>query len=197
MRKKQKKKIILWIILSILCAGLVLGLILKPESLGSQIGLSADNQTNGRHPREDGDPGIKPQDSSVGVYPRVDGDGNDVLRGSGNDIAGGISEPQKFIATSSVSFLKSATFKVGGEEFIIQVTEHTTVYDAMNSLTSEGKMTFDGKKYSGLGFFVTQINSLQSGGGKNLMYYINGEEASQGVSTYIVKEGDNIEWKLK
>ena len=29
------------------------------------------------------------------------------------------------------------------------------------------------------------------------MYYINDKEASLGVSSYTVKEGDIIEWKLK
>jgi len=30
-----------------------------------------------------------------------------------------------------------------------------------------------------------------------LLYYINGKEASVGVSTYKPKNGDIIEWKLK
>ena len=67
----------------------------------------------------------------------------------------------------------------------------------MKKLASEGKITFEGKEYPALGFFVTEINGLKSGGGKNLMYYINGTEASLGVSSYIIKEGDSIEWKLK
>lgn len=108
-----------------------------------------------------------------------------------------VSDIKKDEPQEEVSFSKKATFKIGDDEFVIQVSEHTTVYDAMNSLVSEGKMTFDGKVYQGLGFFVTQINSLTSGDGKNLMYYINDTEASLGVSSYVIKEGDIIEWKLK
>lgn len=100
-------------------------------------------------------------------------------------------------AAEEISFSKQATLRVGEDVFTIQVSEQATVYDAMNNLMSEGKMTFDGKDYPGLGFFVTQINSLISSDGKNLMYYINGKEASLGVSTYVIKEGDIIEWKLK
>jgi type II secretory pathway pseudopilin PulG len=99
--------------------------------------------------------------------------------------------------TTEVAFAKKAIFKIAEEEYVIQVTDHTTVYDSMNNLMSAGQITFEGKNYPALGFFVTQINSLESGSGKNLMYYINGEEASLGVSTYVIKEGDIIEWKLK
>lgn len=108
-----------------------------------------------------------------------------------------LKEDKEDTETQAVVYSKSASLIVSGEEFVIQSTGQTTVYDAMNSLTAEGKMTFEGKNYPGLGFFVTQINSLQSGDGKNLMYYINGVEASVGVSSYIVQEGDIIEWKLK
>lgn len=108
-----------------------------------------------------------------------------------------IEDNKEVIEDTIVNFTKKAIFKVSDDEFTVQVTEHTTVYDAMNSLMSEGKMTFDGQEYTGLGFFVTQINSLEAVDGKNLMYYINGKEASLGVSTYVIKEGDIIEWKLK
>jgi hypothetical protein len=94
-------------------------------------------------------------------------------------------------------YSKTAVMIITGEEFAVQATGNATVYDTMNSLMSEGKITFEGKNYLGLGFFVTQINSLQSGDGKNLMYYINGTEAPVGVSSYVVQEGDIIEWKLK
>ena len=46
----------------------------------------------------------------------------------------------------------------------------------MSTLMSEGKINFEGKNYPGLGFFVTKINSLTNGEGKNLMYDINGVE---------------------
>lgn len=60
-----------------------------------------------------------------------------------------------------------------------------------------GEITFSGQEYSGLGFFVTQLGSLKEGNGKHLMYYINGKEASVGVSIYVPKTGDLVVWKLK
>lgn len=90
-----------------------------------------------------------------------------------------------------------ARISIAGEDLEVKITEDMSVYDAMKILREEGKITFEGKNYPALGFFVTKINSLESGNGKNLMYDINGVEASVGISTYEIKEGDIIEWKLK
>ena len=60
-----------------------------------------------------------------------------------------------------------------------------------------GTLSFAGKNYPILGFFVTDIGDLHATGGENLFYYINGEEALVGVSTLSLKDGDVIEWKLK
>jgi hypothetical protein len=92
---------------------------------------------------------------------------------------------------------KKATLTFADQTIEFSISNNTTVYDAMNSLVSEGKISFEGREYPSLGYFVTSIGSLESGNGKNLMYYINGKEASLGVSSYVVQEGDIIEWKLK
>ncbi|MFA6076813.1 MAG: DUF4430 domain-containing protein [Candidatus Paceibacterota bacterium] len=70
-------------------------------------------------------------------------------------------------------------------------------YDALIQAKNTGKITFSGKNYPGLGFFVTDIGTLHMGNGKNLLYYVNGKEANVGVSSYTLKEGDVIEWKLE
>ena len=100
-------------------------------------------------------------------------------------------------STSDQTVFSRAHISIAGENLEVRITDDMSVYDAMNVLKEEGKITFEGKNYPGLGFFVTRINSLISGDGKNLMYYINGVEASVGISTYEIKEGDIIEWKLK
>ena len=85
-----------------------------------------------------------------------------------------------------------------GEETVnFSVTPNTTFHNALLYLKNNGKISFSGKNYPGLGFFVTDIGSLHAGNGKNLLYYINGKEASVGVSSYTLKDGDIIEWKLK
>jgi len=79
----------------------------------------------------------------------------------------------------------------------VEFTSNTILYDALVREKNEGRINFSGKNYPGLGFFVTDIGSLHAGMGKNLIYYINGKEATVGVSSYTLKDGDVIEWKLE
>lgn len=67
----------------------------------------------------------------------------------------------------------------------------------LSAAKERGELAFSGKDYPGLGFFVTEIGSLKEGNGKHLMYYINGTEASVGVSLYVPKAGDTVVWELK
>lgn len=70
-------------------------------------------------------------------------------------------------------------------------------FDVLLEAQKNERITFSGKTFSGLGFFVTNIGKLESGGGKTPKYYINGKEASVGVSFYVPQNGDVIEWKLE
>jgi hypothetical protein len=159
-----------------------------------------------RHPREGEDPGSQESQNNAIIQSEEEKSLDSRLRGNdttgelrGNDDAGVVSKNQTQAASSSnqVVLPKATISFVQGESFEIDIREEMTVYDAMKLLKEEGKITFEGKEYPTLGFFVTSINSISSGGGKNLFYYINGEEASVGISTYQIKEGDSIEWKLK
>ncbi len=91
----------------------------------------------------------------------------------------------------------SITVSAGKIKFNLSVPANTLFYDALIQAKNAGTMEFSGKIYPGLGFFVTDIGTLHSGNGKNLLYYINGKEATVGVSSYALKDGDIIEWKLK
>ena len=85
-----------------------------------------------------------------------------------------------------------------GKEIVnLSFTPNMFFYDALIDWKSQGKIEFAGKNYPGLGFFVTDIGSLHAGNGKYLLYYVNGKEATVGVSSYRLKNGDIIEWKLK
>ena len=79
----------------------------------------------------------------------------------------------------------------------VKFAPNTLLYDALVQEEKEGRIDFSGKMYPNLGFFVTDIGTLHSGNGKNLIYYINGKEAAVGVSSYKLKDGDIIEWKLE
>lgn len=91
----------------------------------------------------------------------------------------------------------SGTIVAGGKSIRFSARHNETLYDALMGVKASGSMDFDGKLYPGLGFFVTQVGTLSQGEGKNLMYFINGKEASVGVSSYTLKNGDVIEWKLQ
>ena len=90
----------------------------------------------------------------------------------------------------------SITMVITGVGTGIPLIENAPLYDSLVAAQKSGLITFTGREYSGLGFFVTDIGTLHGGDGKNLLYYINGKEASVGVSTYIPKNGDVVEWRL-
>lgn len=89
------------------------------------------------------------------------------------------------------------TLILGQETLQLSFASNTIFYDALQEAKNAGILNFNGKNYPGLGFFVTDIGDLHSGGGKNLLYYVNGKEATVGVSSYTLKDGDIIEWKLE
>lgn len=64
----------------------------------------------------------------------------------------------------------------------------------MNILQKESDFSFKGKEYSSLGYFVEEINRNKGTPGKYWIYYVNGKEASVGISKYILKNGDIIKW---
>lgn len=92
---------------------------------------------------------------------------------------------------------ESATLSAGDVKINIPFAPDTIFYDALVQAKTAGTINFSGKNYPGLGFFVTEIGTLRAGGGKSLLYYINGKHASVGVSSYTLQDGDIIEWKLE
>lgn len=89
------------------------------------------------------------------------------------------------------------TIIVGEKTLQIKSYAGASLYDVLLSAKENGNITFSGKNYPGLGFFMTDIDSLHSEQGKYLFYYINNKEASVGVSSYSLKDGDIIKWELK
>ena len=92
---------------------------------------------------------------------------------------------------------ESATVLTGEATLRLLFSPNTTFYDALIQAKNSGQIEFAGKNYPGLGFFVTDIGTLRAGGRKSLLYYINGKEATVGVSSYTLVGGDIIEWKLE
>lgn len=107
------------------------------------------------------------------------------------DFKNGDSTPEVYTETIGVSV------RAGSQKIHLLPVSGSSLYEVLLAAQKSGLIEFSGENYLGLGFFVTKIGSLQSGGGKYLFYYINGKEASVGVSSYILRDGDFVEWKLK
>jgi hypothetical protein len=113
-----------------------------------------------------------------------------------------IIEPQKTESLQNISFKKTKslqqfTLTAGDTTMQIPFSPGETLYDALLATKQKGALSFSGVKYTGLGVFVTDIGALHQSNGKYLIYFINGTEASVGVSSYVPKNGDIVLWKLQ
>jgi hypothetical protein len=91
-----------------------------------------------------------------------------------------------------------AVMLINGSKFESEINEGSSVYDLMSVLKMENKISFFGKNYADLGFFIEEINGIKNNPlDKNWVYYINGEPAKVGISFYQLKINDIIEWKYE
>ena len=97
---------------------------------------------------------------------------------------------QWFVQTYSAGDVQTATVTFTAEE-------EGTVLDAMNARAAEGELSFSGREFPGLGFFVEEINGKQSANGYYWILRINGELSDKGVSQARVELGDIIEWRYE
>ncbi len=88
--------------------------------------------------------------------------------------------------------------KVFDKLYISNFKEGDTLEVAMGRLDKEREdFSFMVSKHSSLGSFVEEINNIRGRMGKYYIYYINGKSADVGISKYILKEGDIINWNLE
>jgi len=100
------------------------------------------------------------------------------------------------------TFQNPITLKVNDEEYNTELKPDSTVYELMQTLTAMSikSFGFSGQDYgAGMGYFVTEINGIKNDPqtGKYWIYHINGEPAKIGISNYIIKKGDVIEWQYE
>ena len=100
-------------------------------------------------------------------------------------------EPSAQVATAEF------TLKAGDTTLSLNFSPGENLAAVLLDAKQKGTIVLSGKEYPGLGFFVTDIGPLHSGEGKYLIYYINGVEATVGVSSYVFHAGDSIVWKLQ
>ncbi|MBI5449268.1 DUF4430 domain-containing protein [Candidatus Gottesmanbacteria bacterium] len=91
----------------------------------------------------------------------------------------------------------TATLHAGETSIVLAFTDGQTLLEALSAAQNSGQISFTGKQHSGLGFYITDIGTLHESPGKYLVYYINGQSATLGVSTYTPKNSDVIDWKLE
>jgi hypothetical protein len=90
------------------------------------------------------------------------------------------------------------TFQIENIEFKFSFLPEETLYSSMVKMKNQDLITFSGKEFSGLGFFITEINGVSQNPQKGLYwkYFINEKPANIGISSYVLKRGDKISWKL-
>jgi hypothetical protein len=93
---------------------------------------------------------------------------------------------------------KYVTLIVLDKIYEIEINQGDTLYLSMVNLRKkESNFSFNYIEYPSLGVFINEINGIKAGSGKYWFYAVNGKEASVGVSNYVLKEGDIINWELK
>ena len=101
----------------------------------------------------------------------------------------------------SKNISESKTIKVSlvvlDKKYETNAEEGESVFDAMKKIEidNQKEFSFKFKNYSSLGSFVEEINGEKGTPGKYWIYYVNDKKASVGVSKYILKEGDIINWR--
>ncbi|PLX29017.1 hypothetical protein C0581_00285 [Candidatus Parcubacteria bacterium] len=90
---------------------------------------------------------------------------------------------------------------VEGKEYTLPFTENTSVHDMMMTLSamSSQPFYFETTEFPGMGYFVNSINGKEQDVKKGIywIYYVNNKTSTVGISNYIIKKGDVIEWKYE
>jgi hypothetical protein len=89
--------------------------------------------------------------------------------------------------------------KINNTQHETILPKNSNVYDLMKKLSEETDFSFSGGEYSGLGYFVEEINGIKNNNktGQYWIYYVNDESAKVGISNYIINKNDIIEWKYE
>ncbi|MDD2757923.1 MAG: DUF4430 domain-containing protein [Patescibacteria group bacterium] len=93
----------------------------------------------------------------------------------------------------------NASMEINGNIETMNVKEGTTAFQLMQALKEEAKLSYSGKDYPDMGFFVEEINGEKNDSTKNMywLYYVNDQPATEGISQYVLKDGDKITWKYE
>ncbi len=91
-----------------------------------------------------------------------------------------------------------ASLLVDGRTYSLNIPEGSTVRDMMNMAASTSQIfSFHEKLFSGIGYFVDEINGIKNTSNAYWFYYLNGSRANVGISSYVLKPNDKVEWKFE
>ncbi|MFA6106247.1 MAG: DUF4430 domain-containing protein [Patescibacteria group bacterium] len=93
----------------------------------------------------------------------------------------------------------SINIYVEDKKYEAELAEGNNVYALMDKLRTQNALNFKAKEYSGMGYFIEEINGLKNSPLKGMfwIYYINNAPAKAGISNYFPKAGDVIAWKYE
>ncbi len=91
------------------------------------------------------------------------------------------------------------TLIISDTPYQIQASLNSTAYQVMDKLRQENKISFSTKNFSGLGYFVQEINGIKNSPSTGFYwtFYINNQEAKVGISNYKIKPSDTLTWKFE
>lgn len=89
--------------------------------------------------------------------------------------------------------------EVGDKKYEAKIKPNSTAYDLMKNLQATQGLKFSAKEYAGMGALVEEINGVKNDikANKFWIFYINGESSPVGVSSYVLKNNDVINWKFE
>lgn len=93
----------------------------------------------------------------------------------------------------------SVSLIINQNKYALAIPIKSSVYEAMKKAQDTTTFRFSGKEFSGMGFFVEEIDGVKNDyrGGRYWIYYVNDKKASVGISNYILNAGDTISWKYE
>ena len=92
---------------------------------------------------------------------------------------------------------KKIILEIEEKKYETDIEKEISVYEFMERLKQEEKITFKDKTYTGMGKLIEEINGSKNDGNKYWIYSVNGKKAQVGVSNYKIKAGDVVSWKYE
>lgn len=88
----------------------------------------------------------------------------------------------------------TVTLTVPGKTLQLTVDRSATVENLLVTARQQGRITFAGRTFAGIGWFIEEIDGLRQDGLKGMywVYSVNGKKANVGVSAYVLSPGDQV-----